>query len=66
MWLVVSFLAATQREEVKAECLKHVDRVVEFTEIMNDLVNKTKGDPKPDQQTEALQTTRALVLCKIL
>lgn len=66
IWLVVSFLAPTQKEQVKAECLKHVDRVIEFREIMNELVDYIKRDPKLPQEAEALQTIRALVLCKIL
>ena len=66
IWLVVSFLAPTQKEQVKAECLKHVDRVIEFKEIMNELVDYIKHDPKPPREAEALQTIRALVLCGIL
>ena len=66
IWLVVSFLAPTQKERVKAECLKHVDRIIEFKEIMNELVDYIKCDPKLPQEAEALQTIRALVLCKIL
>ena len=66
IWLVVSFLAPTQKEQVKAECLKHVDRIIEFKEIMNELVDYIKCDPKLPQEAEALQTIRALVLCKIL
>jgi len=66
IWLVVSFLAPRQREQVKAECLKHVDRVIEFTEIMKDLVGHIRSNPNPTQETEALQTIRALVLCEIL
>lgn len=66
IWLVVSFLAPTQKEQVEAECLKHVDRVIEFREIMNELVDYIKRDPKLPREAEALQTIRALVLCKIL
>ena len=66
IWLVVSYLAPTQREQVMVECLKHVDRVIEFTEIMKDLVEHIKKEPNPTQETEALQTIRALVLCEIL
>lgn len=66
IWLVLSFLAPTQREKVRAECLKHVDRVIEFPGIMRDLVEYVKNNPNPTQETEALQTIRALVLCEIL
>ena len=66
IWLVVSFVAPRQREQVKAECLNHVDRVIEFTEIMKDLVGHIRSNPNPTQETEALQTIRALVLCEIL
>ena len=66
IWLVVSFLAPKQRQQVMVECLKHVDRVIEFTEIMKDLVEHIKKERNPTQETEALQTIRALVLCEIL
>jgi len=66
LWLVISYLAPTQKELVKAECLKHFDRVIEFPEIMRDLVDYIKRDPNPPQEMEALQTIRALVLCEIL
>lgn len=66
IWLVVSFVAPRQREQVKAECLNHVDRVIEFTEIMKDLVGHIRSNPNPTQETEVLQTIRALVLCEIL
>lgn len=66
LWLLVSFLGPKQRGQVEAECLKHVDRVVEFPTVMKELVEYVKGNPNPPQETEALQTIRALVLCKIL
>ena len=66
LWLIVSYLSPTQKDKVKAECLKHVDNVIEFPEIMRALVDYIKGDPNPPQETEALQTIRALVLCQIL
>ncbi len=66
IWLVVSYLAPTQKEEVKAECLKHVDHVAEFPEIMKDLVDYIRRNPNPTQEAEALQTIRALVLTDIL
>jgi len=66
IWLVVSFLAPKQREQVMVECLKHVDRVIEFTEIMKDLVEHIRKEPNPTQESGALQTIRALVLCEIL
>ena len=66
IWLVISYLAPTQREQVESECLKHVDRVIEFVQIMKDLVDYIKNNPNPTQETEALQTIRALVLCEIL
>jgi hypothetical protein len=66
IWLVVSFLSPTQKQQVEAECLKHVDRVIEFPQIMKELVAHIRSDPNPTQDTEALQTIRALVLCEIL
>ena len=66
IWLVVSYLSPKQKEQVKAQCLKHVDKVIEFPEIMEDLVKYIKKNPNPPQETEALQTIRALVLCEIL
>jgi len=66
IWLVVSFLSPKQREQVEAECLKHVDRVIEFPEIMKALVEYIKNNPGPTRESEALQTIRALVLCEIL
>lgn len=66
IWLVVSYLAPTQKEQVEAECLKHVNRVIEFPTIMRELVDYIKQAPGPDQETEALQTIRALVLSEIL
>ena len=66
IWLVVSYLSPTQKEKVKAECLKHVDRVIEFPVIMKELVDYVKQNPGPTQETEALQTIRALVWSEIL
>lgn len=66
IWLVVSYLAPTQKEQVEAECLKHVDRVVEFPTIMKELVDYIRQNPGPSQENEALQTIRALVLSEIL
>lgn len=66
IWLVVSYLAPTQKDKVKAECLKHVNHVVEFPEIMQSLVDYIKSNPNPTQEAEALQTIRALVLSDIL
>ncbi len=66
IWLVISYLAPTQKEKVEAACLRHVDRVVEFPTIMKELVDYIKQAPGPAQETEALQTVRALVLSEIL
>ena len=66
LWLVVSFIGPKQKSDVEAECLKHVNRVIEFPTIMEDLVGYIKKDPNPPQETEALQTIRALVLCEML
>jgi hypothetical protein len=66
IWLVVSFLATRQKTRVLNECLKQVNRVVEFPEIMKDLISHVKKDPNPSQETEALQTIRALVLSELL
>lgn len=48
------------------ECLKHVDRVIEFPEIMKDLIESVKKNPKLPREEESLQTIRALILCKLL
>ncbi|MHA1605375.1 MAG: hypothetical protein ACTSWF_12070 [Candidatus Freyarchaeota archaeon] len=53
-WLVVSFISETQREEVLEECLKHVDRVIEFPEIMKDLIESVKKNPKLPREEESL------------
>lgn len=66
IWHVVSFISENQREQVLAECLKYVDRIVEFPEIMKELVKFVRNNPNPTQETEALQTIRALVLCELL
>ena len=66
IWLVLSYLAPTQRKQVEVQCLKHVDRVIEFPTIMRELVDYIKKNPGPSQETEALQTIRALVLSEIL
>ncbi len=66
LWLVVSYLSPTQREQVLTECQKHVDRVIEFPEIMKDLVKYVKDNSNMTHESEALQTIRALVLCEIL
>ena len=66
LWLVVSYIGPKQKDAVMAECLKHVNRVVEFPTIMREIVKYIKNHPNPPQETEVLQTIRALVLCEIL
>ena len=66
IWLVVSYLSPTQKEKVQAECLKHVDRVIEFPVIMKELVDYVRQNLGPAQETEALQSTRALIWSEIL
>ena len=66
LWLVVSYVSRTQREQVLTECLKYVDRVIEFPEIMKYLVNFINDNPNRTYDSEALQTIRALVLCGVL
>lgn len=66
LWLVVSFIGPKQKAAVEAECLKHVDRVIEFPTIMRDLVDYIRKNSNLPQETEALQTIRALVLCEML
>ncbi|MHA1330929.1 MAG: hypothetical protein ACTSR2_07620 [Candidatus Hodarchaeales archaeon] len=48
------------------ELRKHVDRVVDFPEIMRDLVKAIKKNPNRNREEESLQTIRALVLCGLL
>ena len=66
VWLVVSFISKRQHDKVKKEFLKHVDRVIEFPEIMRDLVEAKKKNPNRSREEESLQTIRALVLCDLL
>lgn len=66
VWLVVSFISQRQRDEVMKELLKYVDRVVEFPEVMKDLVKSIKKDPNRTREEESLQTIRALILCGLL
>ena len=66
VWLVVSFISKRQHDEIMEELLKHVDRVIEFPEIMKDLVESIKNDPNRTREEESLQTIRALVLCDLL
>ena len=66
LWLVISFLGPTQKPQVEAECLKYVDRVIEFPTIMKEMVDHIRREPGPSQETEALQTIRALEHCGLL
>jgi hypothetical protein len=66
LWLAVSFISKRQRSEVEKELLQHVNRVITFPEIMNDLVDSVKKDPNGPREEESLQTIRALVLCHLL
>jgi hypothetical protein len=66
LWLVVSFISKMQRNEVMKELREHVDRVIEFPEIMKDLVETIKKEPNITREEESLQTIRALVLCDLL
>ena len=66
VWLVVSRISKRQGEEIRIELLKHVNRVVEFREIMEDLVEIIKKRPNVPREEESLQTIRALVLCGLL
>lgn len=66
LWLVVSFISERQRDEIMKELLKYVDRVIEFPEIMKDLVNSVRQDPNRVREELSLQTIRALVLCGLL
>ena len=66
IWHVVSFISNNQREQVVKECLKYVNRIIEFPDIMKDLINYIKQNPNVTQETETLHTIRALVLCELL
>jgi len=66
VWLVVSRISEKQRGEVEKGLLEHVDRVIEFKEIMGDLVQIIKENPNVPREEESLQTIRALVLCGLL
>ena len=66
LWLVVSFISERQRDEIMKELLKYVDRVIEFPEIMKDLVNSVRQDPNRVREELSLQTIRALILCGLL
>jgi hypothetical protein len=63
IWHVVSFISDNQREQVTKSYLKYVNRVVEFPDIMKDLIEFIKQNPNVTQETETLQTIRALILC---
>ena len=66
IWLVVSFISKRQHDKVKKKLLEYVDRVIEFPEIMRDLVESIKKNPNRSREQESLQTIRALVLCGLL
>jgi len=66
LWLVVSFISDQQRDKIIKELHNHVDRIIEFPEIMKDLVETIKKNPNRTREEEALQTIRALVLCGLL
>ena len=66
VWLVVSFISKRQRDEIMSDLLKHVDKVIEFPEIMKDLIKRIKRNPNVPREEESLQTIRALVLCGLL
>ena len=66
IWLVVSFISKRQHNQITKELFKHVDRVIEFPEIMKDLVEIIKKNPTRTREEESLQTIRALVLCGLL
>ena len=66
IWLVVSFISKRQHNQITKELSKHVDRIIEFPEIMKDLVEIIKKNPKRTREEESLQTIRALVLCGLL
>jgi hypothetical protein len=66
IWLVVSFISKRQHNQITKELSKHVDRIIEFPEIMNDLVKIIKENPTKTREEESLQTIRALVLCDLL
>ena len=66
IWPVVSFISKRQHNQITKELFKHVDRVIEFPEIMKDLVEIIKKNPTRTREEESLQTIRALVLCGLL
>ena len=66
LWLVVSFISKRQHDQVKKKLREYVDRVIEFPEIMSDLVEIIKKNPNRSREEESLQTIRALVLCGLL
>ena len=66
VWLVVSFISKRQRNEIMKDLLEHVDKVIEFPEIMTKLVEIIRKNPKRTREEESLQTIRALVLCGLL
>jgi len=66
LWLVVSFISKRQRDVIVKELQEHVDKVIEFPEVMKDLVETIKKDPNRTREEVSLQTIRALVLCNLL
>ncbi len=66
IWHIVSFISDAQRKQVEEEILKYVNRVIEFPDIMKNLVEYIKNNRNVTQESEALHTIRALVLCKLI
>ncbi len=66
IWHVVSFISENQKDQVMNECLRYVNRIVEFPEIMRDLVAYIRNNPNINQESETLQTIRALILCGLM
>lgn len=66
-WFVVSRVSPTSKAQVETLCKPYVDKVFEFREVMEDLVNYVRATELYfPHESEALQTIRALLWCKLI
>ena len=66
MWLVVSFISERQRKEVEKVIKSKFNQVFEFRQVLEELIDYIKKNPKVSQENETLQTIRDLYLCGLL
>jgi len=67
IWLVLSKISERQKEDVIKECKKAgITKVIEFKDVMSDLIKIIKKNPNPSRDEGSLQTIRALIWCDLL